>query len=114
MKTEAVEFLTTSFRDQDLLDAIQIALEKDYQKRRQDTENVALRSGFDTLTPSERPVLPLVSSGLLNKQNTAAALGTTETTVKVHRANVMRKMSAESLADLVGMADRLGLPTSKS
>jgi FixJ family two-component response regulator len=109
MKAGAVEFLTKPFRDQDLLDAIQVALGRDRAGRRQEAEVRALRERFESLTPREREVLALVVSGLLNKQ-VAAAIGTSETTVKVHRSQLMRKMGAESLADLVRMAERIGIP----
>jgi FixJ family two-component response regulator len=109
MKGGAVEFLTKPFRDQDLLDAIQLALERDRIRRQQESEIKALRERFESLTPREREILLLVVSGWLNKQ-IAGDLGTSEITVKVHRASVMRKMQAESLADLVRIAGRLGLP----
>jgi FixJ family two-component response regulator len=109
MKAGAVEFLTKPFRDRDLLDAIQVALERDRTRRQQESEIAALRERFQSLTPREREILPLVVSGRLNKQ-IAAGLGTSEITIKVHRGNIMRKMQAESLADLVRMAGRLGLP----
>ena len=109
MKAGAVEFLTKPFRDQNLLDAIQIALERDRARRHDESEIAVLKERFDSLTPREREILPLVVSGRPNKQ-IAAELGTSEITIKVHRACVMRKMQAESLADLVGMAGRLGFP----
>jgi FixJ family two-component response regulator len=112
MKAGAVEFLTKPFRDQDLLDAIQQALERDRTAREQRTEIVDLRRRFDSLTPREREVMGLVVAGLLNKQ-IAGELGTSETTVKIHRHQVMEKMGAGSLAELVRMADRLKVPTPK-
>jgi len=113
MKAGAVEFLTKPFRDQELLDAIQSALESDRGRREREAEIAVLRERFDLLTPREREVLPRVVSGLLNKQ-IAAELGTSEMTIKVHRASVMRKMQAESLVDLVKMAGRLGIAGEKS
>ncbi len=107
MKAGAVEFLTKPFRDQDLLDAIQIALERDRTRRVQETEVAKLRERYESLTPREREVMPLVVSGLLNKQ-IAAEIGASEATVKVHRSQLMRKMGAESVADLVRMAAELG------
>jgi FixJ family two-component response regulator len=111
MKDGAVEFLTKPFRDQDLLDAIQVALERDRGRRQRQTEIKILRERFASLTPREREVLPLVVSGLLNKQ-VAAEIGTTEATVKVHRSQLMRKMGAESLPELVRMAEKIGIPGS--
>ena len=100
------------FRDQDLLDAIQQALERDRVARAQRTEMAELRERFDALTPRERDVFGLVVTGLQNKQ-VAAALGTSAITIKRHRAQVMHKMRVTSLAELVRIADHLGLPSPK-
>ncbi len=110
MKAGAVEFLTKPFRDQDLLDAVQLAIERDRARRQREAEMATLRERFESLTPREREVLPLVVSGLRNKQ-IAAEIGTSETTAKVHRSQLMRKMGAESLADLVRMAEKIGIPS---
>jgi RNA polymerase sigma factor (sigma-70 family) len=112
MKAGAVEFLTKPFRDQDLLDAIHVALERDRTRRRQEAEIAILQQRLESLTPREREVLPLVVSGFLNKQ-IAGEIGTSENTVKVHRSQLMRKMGADSLAELVRLAERIGIPNSK-
>jgi FixJ family two-component response regulator len=112
MKAGAVEFLTKPWREQDLLDAIHVAIESDAARRQQEKEVAALRDRLEWLTPREREVLPLVVSGFPNKQ-IAAEIGTSETTVKVHRGQLMRKMGADSLPDLVRMAERLGIPDTK-
>lgn len=106
MKAGAVEFLTKPFRDQDLLDAVQIALERDRVRRTKDKAVNQLRMHFEALTPREQEVIGFVTAGLMNKQ-IAAELGVSEITVKVHRGNVMKKMGARSLAELVRMADML-------
>ena len=112
MKAGAVEFLTKPFRDQDLLDAIQIALERDRARRQRETEIAVLRERFESLTPREREVIAMVVAGRLNKQ-IAAEIGTAENTVKVHRSRAMEKMQAQSLADLVRMVERLQIPARK-
>ncbi len=112
MKAGAVEFLTKPFRDQDLLDAVQIALDRDRTRRAEDRTVHELRAHFDALTPREQQVISLVTAGLMNKQ-IAAELGVSEITVKVHRGSVMKKMGARSLADLVRMADALGVRRAK-
>lgn len=112
MKAGAVEFLTKPFRDQDLLDAIHVALDRNRARRQAEAEIASLRERLESLTPREREVLPLVVSGLLNKQ-IAAEIGTSESTVKVHRSQLMRKMGADSLAELVRLAERIGIPQSK-
>jgi len=108
MKAGAIEFLTKPFRDQDLLDAVQLALDRHKAQHRDDDTVAALRAKFATLTPREQEVMACVTGGLMNKQ-VAAAIGVTENTVKVHRGNVTRKMGAGSLAELVRMADLLGV-----
>jgi FixJ family two-component response regulator len=108
MKAGAVEFLPKPFRDQDLLEAVHHAIENNRERRRKKAKDEALTRKFAELTAREREILAFVTSGRLNKQ-IAADLGVAEITVKVHRAQVMRKMGARSLADLVRMADQLGL-----
>lgn len=112
MKAGAVEFLRKPFREQDLLDAVQQALERDRKAREQRAEFAQLRSRFDSLTPREREVMALVAAGLLNKQ-VAGELGTSEASVKVHRQHVMEKIGADSLAELVRMADKIGITSLK-
>jgi FixJ family two-component response regulator len=108
MKAGAVEFLTKPFRDQDLLDAVKLGLEKDEAKRKSQMASATVRALFASLTPREQEVMKLVTAGLMNKQ-VAAEMGVSEITVKVHRGNVMRKMKATSLADLIQMVDMLGI-----
>jgi FixJ family two-component response regulator len=112
MKAGAVEFLTKPFRDQDLLDAVQIAVERDRARRSLEKTLYEVRTHFEALTPREQQVIGFVTAGLMNKQ-IAAELGVSEITVKVHRGNVMKKMGARSLADLVRMAEALGIRRTK-
>jgi FixJ family two-component response regulator len=113
MKAGAVDFLTKPFRDQDMLDAVVGAIERDRKRREADRIVSDLQTRFETLTPREREVLAFVSSGLMNKQ-IAAQLGLAEITVKIHRGHIMRKMGAKSLADLVRRAEALGIPSIKA
>ena len=109
MKAGAVEFLTKPFREQDLLDAVQTALERDRVNREDQKLVTMLRQRFASLTPREQSILALVVAGRRNKQ-IAFEIGTSEVTVKVHRTNLMRKLQASSLADLIMMATKLGIP----
>jgi FixJ family two-component response regulator len=113
MKAGAVDFLTKPFRDQDLLDAVQRALARDATRRKREVELEEPRKRFATLTPREREVMTFVTEGLVNKQ-IAGQLGTSETTAKVHRGHVMKKMQARSLPDLVRIAQRLGIHSQTS
>src|SRR5258706_1734015 len=113
IKSGAIEFLTKPMREQELLDAVQAGIERDCVRREQDKLVAELRERFNSLTPRERELLPLVVTGRLNKQ-VAGQLELSEMTVKVHRSSIMRKMRAKSLLDLVRMADKLGISHEKS
>jgi len=108
MKAGAVEFLTKPFREQDMLDAVKLALERDQGRIESEKVSSGLKSNFATLTPREQEIMALVASGLMNKQ-VAGKIGLSEITVKVHRGRIMQKMGARSLADLVRMAEALGV-----
>jgi FixJ family two-component response regulator len=112
MKGGAVDFLTKPFRDQDMLDAVVTAIERDRKRREVEKIVANLNALFETLTPREREILALVASGLMNKQ-IAAELGLAEITVKIHRGHIMKKMGARSLADLVRKAETLGVHRTK-
>ena len=112
MKAGAVDFLPKPFRDQDMLDAVAAALERDRQRRQSETTLGDLRDRYQTLTSRERQVMALVTAGLMNKQ-VAGELGLSEITVKIHRGHVMTKMAATSLADLVRMAELLAVDSDK-
>ena len=112
MKAGAVEFLTKPFRSRELLEAIRAAIERDRSAHKERSETAELRARYEQLTPREREVMALVVAGLLNKQ-VAGDLATTERTIKFHRANIMQKMKAESLADLVRMAEKLAAPSQR-
>jgi RNA polymerase sigma factor (sigma-70 family) len=113
MKAGAIEFLTKPFRDQDLLDAVRVALDRDRARREQEKEMADLRRRFNSLTSREQEVASLVVAGMLNKQ-IAGELGTAESTVKVQRSRAMEKMQAESLADLIKMIQKLQPPSEKA
>jgi FixJ family two-component response regulator len=108
MKAGAVDFLTKPFRDQDLLDAVAAAIQRDQKRRESEHALADLKTNFESLTPREREIMALVASGLMNKQ-VAAQIDLSEITVKVHRSHIMKKMGAKSLADLVRMAEALGV-----
>jgi FixJ family two-component response regulator len=112
MKAGAVDFLTKPFRDQDMLDAVAAAIERDRSRRKDEQRLTDVRARFNGLTERERQVMGLVTAGLMNKQ-VAGELGLSEITVKIHRGHVMRKMAARSLADLVRMAELLGVRRTK-
>ncbi len=113
MKAGAVEFLTKPFRDQDMLDAVQLALKMDRDRIESSKATSKLKLDFDSLTPREQEIMRLVTAGLMNKQ-IAGEIGLSEITVKFHRGNVMRKMGAKSLAELVRMAEAMGIRRTRS
>ena len=113
MKGGAVDFLTKPFRDQDMLDAVGAAIERDRKRRETESTMSDLQTRFETLTPREREIFAFVSSGLMNKQ-IAAELGLAEITVKIHRGHITRKMGAKSLAELVRQAEALGISRTKA
>jgi RNA polymerase sigma factor (sigma-70 family) len=113
MKAGAIEFLAKPFRDQDLLDAVRIALERDRARREQEKEVADLQQRFNSLSPREQEVISMVASGMLNKQ-IAGQLGVAENTVKVHRSRAMEKMQAQSFAELVRMTEKLKSPSRKA
>ena len=108
MKAGAVDFLTKPFRDLEMLDAVTGALERDLKRRREEQSNLGIRARFETLTPRERQIMALVTAGLMNKE-VAFRIGISEMTVKIHRGHMMRKMGMTSLADLVLIAEDLGV-----
>jgi FixJ family two-component response regulator len=112
MKAGAVDFLTKPFRDQDMLDAVAIAIQQDQRRREHEMMVSEVRAHFESLTPREREIMALVAAGLMSKQ-IAAQINLSEITVKVHRSHIMRKIGARSVADLVRMAETLGLGHAK-
>jgi len=108
MKAGAVDFLTKPFRDQEVLDAVTGALDRDLKRRKEEQSNLDIRTRFESLTARERQIMALVTAGLMNKE-VAFRIGITEMTVKIHRGHMMRKMGMKSLADLVVIAEDLGI-----